>query len=41
MSPKLGLLKRESCTVPVDLDFDKHGTCVDTSVKTQIAPGHS
>ena len=30
-SLKPDLLKRQACTVEVDLDFDKHGTCVDTT----------
>ena len=44
-SPNYNLLKRTACTVPVDLDFDKHGTCVDTTkgnncVNGILVPGH-
>ncbi len=44
-SPNFDLLKRAACTVEVDLDFDKHGTCVDTTKARScpngiLVPGH-
>jgi hypothetical protein len=45
VSDNFTLLKRAACTVEVDLDFDKHGTCVDTTKGNAcpnglLVPGH-
>lgn len=45
VTSKYNLLKRAACTVPVDLGFDKQGTCVDTTKGNScpnglLVPGH-